>query len=924
MVCTYTYVQKGIDSRRGRKVMKKNIVFTVCIVLFLSLLLASGCSRNSSITFEKEAELSTLMITGVIMERTYNNELLVVVDNGEHPDAMRVSFKTDVEVVNQLGEEIAYLDLKVGMKVSCFGRGMINDSYPQQASCEKIVVDESYKMPRIYEEMDLVEAVGLYGSSNLSKSYPLIGMSINDEFSVPFKNESQYKMSFEMMMDEAFVFFDLSGDEPKVRCYEGSLNIYTIKDGEYKENPYNLNHIIIQKDYEPKFIETEEGMAFILPTVVDKELVQTILLLNEDGKLSTRGIYEKETYKNERYNYSVVGETMTNKYYIVNDGGRELALLPNEYIELLQEDKNKIDAIQIEHYTNNLTLVYEGELSVYNSREKLWRKVPVEGDVQFANYYADSGVYDIFVENASGMEYSYDWNEGKVKTRIRIGSSYMNQGITWDGKLYINYVYQVGEDVGPIVFIDQESNVPSLDITIGANGYQVVDSFLYNGKTYIIDAKDDKVIDIYTGASVLEASVGLYCYSDGILAYEDKESGYWYSFNFLTMENKLFSEVEIPIVKVHHGEIGMVDTEGNISIISAERGEKIQAFHITDMLTGLIGSDVLFDFDKERIYINVGTTYVVDRKELNIVDQFITRDIHVSEEGRFFYTALGGLFEYNADKKTHRAIVINEHCIYVNSFKDKVIVYHGMDGPGSYGIFDMDESWYETSAGEGIENYDYVLFYEVNEYGSSLYVLDNVQERIYLLTSSEGMINYYVEEDQILYQPLIRGLYGEPQQPKGELMAFRLSEGASIFIYDFNVMSYYQRFTHNVEEGYVYENEFYKFDDGKILVMTDPIYKGGLFNEKTLGVYIHGAHQKGYTLIIQGFKMPSRANVYVAELNEARDMLLIAYELEGQKYGAYFEIDVIGFRLRHKETIQFMNFETEDGAMDYLRGQINQ
>lgn len=864
------------------------------------------------------------MITGIILERTYTNELLVVADDhDEFPDAMRVSFETHAQVVNTMGENIPFLDLKVGMKVSCYGRGMINDTYPQQASCEKVVVDETYVIPKLYEVMDIATATRLYGSGELSKGYPFIGLSQNTKFIIPFKNDSDYEMSFTMMMDDAYVYYNLRGDEPKVECYEGKLSIYTKKDGQIIENPYNINHVILRKDYEPKFVETDEGLAFTIASVIDGELVNTVLLMNKEGKLLNKGLVEELSFVNDDYNYSITGNSLTDDYYFVDHDGKELALVPDELVEIFKEDKEAIKSMRLEYYYKDMTLVYEGQLFVYKYSEKLWREVIVDGYVEFANYDGNS-IYDLYVKDGGGMDYSYDWNKDQVITRLRIGTSYMNRGIAWDGKLYINYIHQVGEDVDPLVFFDQDlSHNSFLEVTIGDNEYKVIDSFEYKGKVYFIDGNKYQVLDGDTGEIVLDASVGNYSYSDGLLAYEDKELGEWYYLDFSTMEKHLLYEGELPIVKTYKGDIGMVDMEGNVTIISGETGLELHAFYVRNVITELFAAEVLFDFDKERIYINVGTTYVIDRESMDIVDQFITREIHITEDGRLFYTALGSLFEYDPDSKTHVPIAINNYCVYVTSFKDSLIVYHGIDGPGSYGVYDMDDSWYNTKSGNGLNKYDYILFYQVNEYGSRLFLLDNINEKLEYLTSSDGMINYYVEEDKILYQPLIRGLYGEIQKPNGELIEYKLEEGRSVYIYDFNVASYYEYFTHNVEDGYVLENEFYNFDQGKFLVMTDPIYNNGLFDEKTLGVYVHGAHQKGYTLLIEGFRLPQRANMYMVEVNEERNMILIAYDIDGEKYGAYFEVDLDDFRVRHIETIQFVEFENEDQAIDYLRSQIN-
>jgi len=890
------------------RVFKKKLVY----VLMILALVGVGCRSNGQVRAEETRASDEPMITGII-RKIEDTKILVVADE-ENPNAMNLNLTEETEIVSGDEDKKTMDFLRVGMEVECYGSGIILDTYPSQSDCEKVVIHKDFVMPRLTNNSDRVKL--LYIGKDLSKGFPLIGIGLNMDFSLPFDKDTQYEMRFEMGMDDGLYYYDLSGDEPSIYCYKGTLNIYLKQNGVFTEKSFKLSQVVIPADYEPDFQIGEDYIEFSLMVYRDNSTEIQSIRVDKNGKIGLVDLAENVSFKLGGTDYRIEGNKNRRIYYIVDPSKNKIAQLPEEMSPFIDGyDKTRTE-ITINEQEGKLSLCINGQLFVYNTER--WLSVNSEAYVYEA-YFIDENLLELHTRS-QGKTYFYNISDEALTETVNVGQSHMDKGIHWDGQVYFDYVYQVGKDINPLVFIE----TPALEISYEGKDYKIIDSFTYGEKTYILNENKDQLLDLSTGKNILKEAISYYDYSEGTFAYEKSETKEWYYYCFDSKKNGLISDMQkdMAIVRVHHGEIACVDFSGRISLFSVEENKEIDTFKVTDVISGLYEDELQLDFDKNNIYINVGTTYVIDRQSHEIKDHFSTREIHVAENGRVFYTLLGNLIEYDPTTRKHWPIGINDYCVYLTTEKDQVIVYSGIDGPGTYAVYSMDVSWFDTEEGKGLDQSDYIVFHQSTEYGSELYIYNRIEGKFVLLEDSEGMIDYKVEEEanRIMYQSQRRGLYGEETEAEKEPTYFNLKKGASISIYDAVIRSYKKYFDENVEKGYVFSSEFYELDQGQFMMFASPFYNDGRFDEKGIEIFIKGLHQKNYSLTNNAFRLPSRAEISVFMTNEERNVYYIVYELDGEKYGVVLEEKSESLSFDIIEEISFKDYTTEEDAFEYLNG----
>ncbi len=758
------------------------------------------------------------------------------------------------------------------------------------------------------------------------------GVGIFIEENIPFGNFSRYKMSFKKGLEDGYYNDDLPLDESAINCYEGLLKIYVDKDGELTENPYTVDDVVIPGDYRLEFMEAEGGMAFYVPIRVGNEIMDRQYIVDKEGKISIAPDDDDSDEQVEAVTgetgdisvdlgpivYRIKGNTIEEKYEIVDHAGNVILDIPDDMTGMFDTDKDSLGIGYSNMMDGNFLLSVGGEVFVYEESKDKWHHIKIDGQ-DVSGEFERSDIIEIHGKY-SGKRLLYFLEDESLEEVVRVGYQYMDKGIHWDGQVYYNYSYQVGEDMEPIRFLDSDELV----VNYGGLDYVISDSFNYMGSVYVLDGQKEKLSNLESGLALIEGSIGSYAYSDGILAYEDLEASAWYYYDFESGENIKFSDEMLPIVMTHDREIGYIDSRGHISIYSVNEKSVVDKLDVLEEIEGEFRDELLMDFDENHIYVNVGVCYVVDRNTHNTTDSFPIREVHVAENGRIFYTVLGCLFEYNPDRKTHYPLGINDYCVYLTSMDDNLIVYQGVDGPGNYAVYDMDESWFESSEAAGVVGYDYILFYQGTEFGSQLYVYDRIHEQLDFLESSGGMIDYGWEEAEgrIMYQRLERGMYGEEQLPDKEVSDYPIPEDASLYIYDFAIQYYRNKFNDDVLKGYVLPGEFYELDYGQFMVFTSPYYNDGKYDEKGINIYIKGAHQKNYPIWNDSLRMPLEAEVKVFKVNEDRDMLYIVYELEGEKYGVVISPTTYMLRFSVVKEIKFGDYESEEAAIEYLDSKL--
>ncbi len=317
-------------------------------------------------------------------------------------------------------------------------------------------------------------------------------------------------------------------------------------------------------------------------------------------------------------------------YILVDLSENIITEIPDELSTLLYDEDENPGNLNVHEQYDTILFNMSGEVFIYQIASEKWNQVVMSSYIYRADFI-DDNLVELHSDNQD-KTYHYNLTEEKLEEVVNIGQSRMSKGINWEDKVYYNYTYQIGENIDPIVFFDS----PVLLITYNGSEYVIMDSFTYQGKIYILDQMKEKLIDLETGETLIETSIGNYSFSDGILAYEDVENDVWYYYDFNNQEKQLISNEILPIVMVHHNEICYVNQYGVISILSIDKKSIVDEMVVTDVITGDYEDELLVDFDKNNIYANLGTTYVVQRNSHEIIDSFSTREIHVAENGSFF------------------------------------------------------------------------------------------------------------------------------------------------------------------------------------------------------------------------------------------------------------------------------------------------
>ncbi len=498
------------------------------------------------------------------------------------------------------------------------------------------------------------------------------------------------------------------------------------------------------------------------------------------------------------------------------------------------------------------------------------------------------------------------------------------RAVYWKDVMHIPDEY-TEEDVSTDLF--DFSPYETFTAMIGNQSYAIEQAYDVHGECFFIEANSHglyRVLGDYTGVTrVSEKPVRDVSYNGTMLFYTTRGpqmSMHSYSLNLDV--RRIEKDMPIRLFAVNQDELFVITPELHVKKYDVNQWMNQSDEHLTPLfdveipidkseatLDKVLSIDVLGDYVYMHCEVLTGDMtssrmVIINRETGQLYDRVPIREMHVTRNGRVFYTINGYLLEYTTTSKGTRLVDVGYHLqLYDN--KNKLAIYNGVDGPGSFVVVDMDADYLRDMYPES-QGYDDVLFVRTNEYMSSMYIYDWGDQSFQLIDESLTILLYHVNEEGILY-----GAYPLSQMERSddseaiEWQLYSLPHEDSVFVINDQIERVRQEIGAMIQEGTLSENEVYMDHQGQFMIYPSLVSLDNETPYRQMEVYRYGAHQKGYTYFREKGdegKLPIGAVVETIRVHENEDAFYIIYRYEAKEYVALYHILEEQFRLEHIKT----------------------
>ena len=253
--------------------------------------------------FELIAMPSEPSIEGIVRRIEINNRhgfkgyigtLLVISDvkfigQYKSPDAMEISITEKTVIEDVQGNPVSFDQIKTGLRVESYYRGMTLDSYPGQQGCEKLIVDLDYQRDKLSEMVDLKTMQNKFNNQELTEPvYFAFGYDQSIENIGPFDQ-------IWLHMEEGLEYYKLDNPEKPV-LYEGEIIMYVRQDyDEVLIHPFVFDMTLVSYDFVPVIEDTDEDgyMDIYIPYFEDGIWIDKCFTIRENEVIRNEALDKK-------------------------------------------------------------------------------------------------------------------------------------------------------------------------------------------------------------------------------------------------------------------------------------------------------------------------------------------------------------------------------------------------------------------------------------------------------------------------------------------------------------------------------------------------------------------------------------------------------------------------------------------------------
>lgn len=226
--------------------------------------------------------------------KAYLGTLLVISDvkfigQYKSPDAMEITITEKTVIEDVQGNPVSYNQIKTGLRVESYYRGMTLDSYPGQQGCEKLIVDLDYQRHKLSELVDLKTMQNKFNNQELTEpAYFAFGYDQSIENIGPFNQ-------IWLHMEEGLEYYELDSPEKPV-LYEGEIIMYVRQEyDEVLKHPFVFDMTLVPFDFVPVIEDTDEDgyMDIYMPYFEDDVWIEKCFTIRENEVIRNEALDKK-------------------------------------------------------------------------------------------------------------------------------------------------------------------------------------------------------------------------------------------------------------------------------------------------------------------------------------------------------------------------------------------------------------------------------------------------------------------------------------------------------------------------------------------------------------------------------------------------------------------------------------------------------
>jgi len=251
---------------------KFNIIFE--LTPFPSVPTSSGVIR--AIEYEDRNKGEGYIGTIVVVSQTSDS----FSGNGEaYYDANSISVYENDPILNKKGAILTFDDLKIGMYVGSYYRGITLATYPGMQGTEKLVIHEDYQLPMASDSMSDTFIEEVLNNEDLTGPYPIVNSGYAREF---LKDDARLWVHID---DGGIVFYKDKETLASPEAFMGSLLMHYVS-GSWTDLEYKIPNVVIKASEEVGFAIEGDSITFIVTIYENGELQNAKYIINENGQLS--------------------------------------------------------------------------------------------------------------------------------------------------------------------------------------------------------------------------------------------------------------------------------------------------------------------------------------------------------------------------------------------------------------------------------------------------------------------------------------------------------------------------------------------------------------------------------------------------------------------------------------------------------------
>lgn len=234
-------------------------------------------------------------ISGIIRDIDYDNQhnrkdyvgtILVVsqisefisADGNPYFDASHITVTEDVDIVNNKGEMVEFSELKEGMMVDSYYRGMTLTTYPGQQGTEKLVVYENYEMPIVKDQENDTVFINKFDSVNYTGPYPVVVEGYKYEMII-----DEWKSKIIFYMDSGMVYYDIEKGFDDPQLYSGRLKWTFIGENDTYMTGKVDGALLLPNDEIVVYSKEENELSFQIPVFENDEKGIAVYKIDKTG-----------------------------------------------------------------------------------------------------------------------------------------------------------------------------------------------------------------------------------------------------------------------------------------------------------------------------------------------------------------------------------------------------------------------------------------------------------------------------------------------------------------------------------------------------------------------------------------------------------------------------------------------------------------